>query len=1501
MVKKTICLTMIVKNEGHLIIQCFDHLAKFINFDYWVINDNGSTDGTQTLIKDYFAKKNIPGELDETPWRDFGYNRTIAFQRAYKKTDYAFVWDADDVIHGDFQMPTDLTADHYKFIFGNEMGVRYSRCQLFNNHKRWHYVGVLHEYPACLEPAEEPVDILGNYYFVSGRSGARNKDPEKYLKDAQILEKAFNEAFEKKDPIMNRYCFYTAQSYNSCNQHEKAIEYYKKVLTLNNWFQEMYMSCIEIYDQYDKLNRNVEGLYYLIESFKYDPRRIEGIYRLVKYYCINGPVEAAYAYYTMIAEYYEKTYATENISDYLFAKKEEYDFYLPYYMVIVAHRARKYKKQVKALEIIFRQNYLYSGQWWIHNLFHNIQFAIPHMPKNPEFLESMLKYIENLRSVGVNLTSNNLQVVDRIIAHFRPVLTGPPSINIVKKFGNRPTILLSVTTCKRFDLFEQTMKSVLNMWTDIDKVDYFFCVDDNSSKEDRLKMQTMFPFFHYHMKSSKEKGHRESMNIIWNKLNELRPTYWVHMEDDWVFFKREAYIMRAIMSLEKYTPINVHQVVFNREYGLMMNDMDRVNVRPLGPGIVLHEKKEGVVGPNCAYWPHYSIQPSVCRVEKILELGNYDSAHAFFERDYADKYHAKGYQTAFFDSIYSTHIGKQHWEKDGKNAYALNQVDQLSMAELPNQDNSTTIEVTMRDQNAPLEGTMREHLEAILHKIKTGTPFGIIRPSDGEHSIMINKTLTNCDNWTFTEGGVLRQQLLEAVQTVDPNLYIGIPCNTCNYEWNCTQAIYNDFILNFKVPLAQRTYANIFGNSNWKAFTEFLMAYEPGFFLITSGTEPSEMPIKERFLIDAKLVNDWDSKGVEETERLMRFIADKKGQLICFSAGPLSKVWIPACMKANPTNIYVDVGGSLDLFTKGGSNRFYTQEGHPFSNDACIFRDLTLTNTIPLVIEDSLAQLVSKKYLVYLGVFFNPEYLELLKIFLVTVKLFSSVDQIDFLVLTSEDFQPKIDELSQQIGISLKTHYFSFNSVDEASCARLHIFEYPDATKYEKIMYLDTDITVQGDLMNVFNEPLEEKLYGMKEGTIEHEIHGGWWFDFSTIDKNTVAMNGGILLFRPTETIQQIFSDINAHVKRIKENGEPVPGCADQPFVNYHFIKSGKYNNTLLEKHGLIYCIDPPPPPSEPTDVVICHFVWPIGNAGHKLGRMRPHVSHVLTNYHNIMKPASTKEMNLLVGSSYNWGTYGAIRLESNGVLHTTWQKGTYEWLDNFTLYASWAGIIHFLRFDSTYENFISIRIGDLDITMGSKKMYFINEYGNPVDTFAFESTEQQQAEEYITEDCIVLELGARYGTVSCIINKKLKDPRNQVSVEPDNTVWASLEHNMISNKCNFHLVKGVISNTPLKLVKETFGYANSTVKSENSTIPRFTLTQVESQYNLKFNTLVADCEGFLGQFFEENPHMYKQLTLCIFEKDCPDKCDYDRITNNLRSNGFTNIVSGVHEVWKKV
>jgi hypothetical protein len=202
--------------------------------------------------------------------------------------------------------------------------------------------------------------------------------------------------------------------------------------------------------------------------------------------------------------------------------------------------------------------------------------------------------------------------------------------------------------------------------------------------------------------------------------------------------------------------------------------------------------------------------------------------------------------------------------------------------------------------------------------------------------VLLNKTLTNCDKWTFTEGGRLQKDLLAAIQTVDANLFIGIPCDTCNLPWNCTKEIYSDFVDRFKVPIAQRTYANIFGNSNWQTFADFIKAHS-GFYCITSGTKINDINVKGVYPIDDKLVNRWDVEADGVTDGLLRFIEGKKEELFLFSAGPLSKVWIPMCMKANPSNMYVDVGGALDIFTKGVSSRYYTTEGHEFAKQKCSF------------------------------------------------------------------------------------------------------------------------------------------------------------------------------------------------------------------------------------------------------------------------------------------------------------------------------------------------------------------------------------------------------------------------------------------------------------------------------------------------------------------------------------------------------------------------------------
>jgi glycosyltransferase involved in cell wall biosynthesis len=1294
--RKTICLTMIVKNEGHIIAETLEHLCKFIQFDYWVISDTGSTDKTREIIQAFFKAKGIPGELQEEAWRDFGYNRTKAFEGAFGKTDYAFVWDADDEIRGDFKFPEILNADFYKFTFGNESGTRYSRPQLFNNRKRWCYKGVLHEYSNCLEPCGPAETVGGNYYFVSGRKGARNKDPQKYLKDAQILEAAAEKALAEGDELYNRYIFYCAQSYNCCNMSEKAIEFYKKALTLPIWTQEKYICCLEIYDLCEGLKKPMEGLPYLVESYKYDKERVECFYRLIKYYCINGPVEVAYSYYTLVQDFFENRYNSSDLGHKLFAKKTEYDFYFPYYMVMIGYRTKNFGVAIKMYEKIFKNAFI-APEWWVHNLIHNMRFCIDEFPLNADFLESMLAYVDMAMQKGIKFEKKHYEVIEKVVDRYRDILSAP---SLAKPKGGPSKkgvkVMLTVTTCKRLDLFTKTMNSILNCWTDVEKIDYFFCVDDNSSEEDRAVMCKSYPFFEYYMKGPEERGHRESMNVIWDKLKEVQPTYWIHLEDDWLYFKREAYVTRAMETLAKYESRKVHQVVFNRTYGLMFTDMERVGGIPLDSRTILHEKRDGIVGRNCGFWPHYSLQPSMIRTRVILELGNYNSPNKFFERDYANKYFAKGYLTAFFNSIYSIHIGKQHWEKEGKNAYALNDVTQgvkhaggqakPKPKEDARQEKDAKWEIIgkiYKDKPFPHAGSMREHLDWFMDRILRGIPFALIRPSDGERMIMLGKTLTNCDHWTFQEGGSLQKLLLDSVKIQDPNIFIGIPCNTCNKPWNCTPAIYRDFIDKFHIPLAQRTYANIFGNSNWAPFTEFLKSYGKGFYLVSSGRQETEiMRVKGRHVISDKLVNTWDADGSAETEKVMRFVEGLREELILFSAGPLSKVWIPKCFQANPTNMYVDVGAAIDTFTKGTTARLYTNPSHPFAKESCRFQDV-----------------VHKKHLVYACVFYNRDYMKLLELLLASMKIYSSMESFDILILASPDFEQSLHELSSKTGIYIRTMFIKLSTIFEAACARLRIFDYQEISRYDTILYLDTDIIIKGDLAPLFSLAKDKVLYAIEEGTIASKnFGGGLFFRPGEIDMNTGGINSGTLLFQNCVAVRDLFSRIRLHIQVFTDKGEEIPYALDQPFINYHAIQNGIYNNKTLNPFVSLY---------EKTDTVtnyetsvICHFSFPIGNFGHKYKRMKTFFIKLLRNplihaceYENRVK-----------GKRFTWGT-GFIEFTDGENLKTGWGKGKYQIKAPYLICAFWNNYYHMLRFNEDFSECITVRIYPEDCIVGYSKI----------------------------------------------------------------------------------------------------------------------------------------------------------------------------------------------------
>ena len=199
--------------------------------------------------------------------------------------------------------------------------------------------------------------------------------------------------------------------------------------------------------------------------------------------------------------------------------------------------------------------------------------------------------------------------------------------------------------------------------------------------------------------------------------------------------------------------------------------------------------------------------------------------------------------------------------------------------------------------------------------------------------------------------------------------------------------------------------------------------------------------------------------------------------------------------------------------------------------------------------------------------------------------------------------------------------------------------------------------------------------------------------------------------------------------------------------------------------------------------------------------------------------------------------------------------------------------------------------------------MNIVDLFGNKVNINCVEKCEQDLANQYILENDVVLELGARYGSVSCIINSKLNNKNNQVVVEPDDRVWDALEKNKNSNNCKFNIVKGFISNKKLDLINLDIclgGYGSTFIENNNTKIPSYSLNEITNKHNLNFNVLVADCEGFLEVFFDENPDFYDKLRLIIFEADYPEKCNYNKIKNTLIKKKFSKIWEGHQNVWIK-
>jgi glycosyltransferase involved in cell wall biosynthesis len=336
---QSFCLNMIVKDEASVIRRCLDSVRAII--DCWVIVDTGSTDGTQDVIRKHLG--DLPGELVERPWIDFAHNRSEAIDLARGRADYLLVIDADETleISEGFEMPR-LSADSYD-IEVRCGGFTCARKQLLRNSLPWRYEGVVHEFACCHEARSE--ELLPGLWIASYRDGARARDPQTYLRDAQALERALRE-----EPNNARYVFYLAQTYVLTNEFDSALRYYRRRVEMGGRNDEVWYSLYRIAQLEGDKKPWPEAMDQYLAAYEFMPDRAGPLFHIGMHYQAKNDYHTAHLFFSRAMK------ITRPANNRLFVEPHIYEYLLPLEYAVACHYVGECATAIATYNRLLRQD-----------------------------------------------------------------------------------------------------------------------------------------------------------------------------------------------------------------------------------------------------------------------------------------------------------------------------------------------------------------------------------------------------------------------------------------------------------------------------------------------------------------------------------------------------------------------------------------------------------------------------------------------------------------------------------------------------------------------------------------------------------------------------------------------------------------------------------------------------------------------------------------------------------------------------------------------------------------------------------------------------------------------------------------------------------------------------------------------------------------------------------------------------------------------------------------
>ena len=245
--RPTLAFATMCKNEEHVIGQVLDAVAPYI--DYLVVADNGSTDRTLEIVREFMDRTGIPGEIHNDEWFGFDKNKNLMMEYVKDKTDYVLHLDADDILAGDFSFTNEDAGEDCYYMTMKRGSATYKATVVYNNRLRWKFCGTAHTIIKCIDrPNYSTGDLSTRGWVICDPVGSRAFDPKKYFYDAERLKKQFFDtlAFDP-DGLNHRSAFYCAQSYMDSNMMLEGLQWNRLYTRLKDtWSEERFEAQMRI-------------------------------------------------------------------------------------------------------------------------------------------------------------------------------------------------------------------------------------------------------------------------------------------------------------------------------------------------------------------------------------------------------------------------------------------------------------------------------------------------------------------------------------------------------------------------------------------------------------------------------------------------------------------------------------------------------------------------------------------------------------------------------------------------------------------------------------------------------------------------------------------------------------------------------------------------------------------------------------------------------------------------------------------------------------------------------------------------------------------------------------------------------------------------------------------------------------------------------------------------------------------------------------------------------